>query len=297
MSRKIKVGIIGSGNIGMDLFAKIQRSDYLEVSLVTNNYESENIKALRAKGVNCSTEGEKAILENPDIAEIYYDCTTASIHKNVYAPVIKKIGKKVIDMTPAKIGVQVVPAVNLAENIDADNINLISCGGQAAVPIVRAVADVVPLEYAEHINTGASVVIGPGARANADEYILETREAIEEIGKAKKAKAILAINPAQPPIPMHNTLFMITERLDEELAKKIEEAIYKMVESIQTYVPGFKVTTRPQYDFEKRQVTVMLEILGMGDFLPEYAGNLDITTQAAVAISEAIAKKMLEEGK
>ena len=294
MGQKVKVAIIGSGNVGMDLYYKVLKSRHLEIGLVTNNVFSENLQRLNEMNVPVSTNGIQAIIEQPECAEIVFDATTAKAHVE-HAKILKNLQKVAIDMTPARVGVQVVPAVNLEEHLYADNINLISCGGQAVVPIIKAISECVPISYVEGVNTSASKVVGMGTRENVDEYTQHTGEAMKELGVAGSAKALIVINPAEPPIPMHNTIFAVCEKLNEQIAENIECSIQKTVVDIQKYVPGYVMTTQPQFDFERRLVTVMVEVTGAGDFLPEYAGNLDIITQAAIITADKIAERMIQQ--
>jgi acetaldehyde dehydrogenase len=195
-------------------------------------------------------------------------------------------------MTPAGVGAWVVPAFNMEENLDKDNINLISCGGQAVIPIIGAINRIAPVEYAEAVNASGSRSVGPGTRANVDEYTHHTKEAIIKVGGAKTAKSIIVINPADPPIKMHNTIFCLLGKFDDEIRGKIDRNVHSMVENIQKYVPGYVMTVPPQYNAERCMVTVMVEIEGAGDYLPKYSGNLDIITQAGVRVASAIAERM-----
>lgn len=295
MDKKIKVAIIGAGNIGMDLMYKVMKSDHLEMGLLTNRRYSDNTKLAESIGVKVSDKGIQAIVDEPDCAKIVFDSTTAKAHIE-HAPIFEKLNKIAIDMTPASVGVQVAPAFNLEENLDAKNINLISCGGQAVIPIIRSIVDVVEVEYAEAVNASASKGVGMGTRENIDEYTDHTGRAMVEVGGAKTAKALIVINPAEPPIPMHNTIFAICKELTPELSEKIDASIRQVVKDIQSYVPGYVMSTEPQYDFNRKLVTVMVEIVGAGDFLPTYAGNLDIITQAAVKTANRIAENIIKKG-
>ncbi len=296
MSEKVKVAIIGSGNIGMDLLYKVKKSKNLEVGLVTNIVNSENLQKVAEMGIPVSTEGIKAIIDDPTCAKIVFDATTAKAHIE-HAKILRELGMVAIDMTPASVGTQVAPAFNMEENLDKDNINLISCGGQAVIPIIRAIGSVTEVDYAEAINAPASISVGPGTRENVDEYTAHTGEAMVNVGGAKTSKAIVVINPADPPLPMHNTVFAVCNDLDEEKAEKITESILDVVKKVQSYVPGYVMTTPPQFDYEKKLVTAMVEITGAGDFLPKYAGNLDIITQAAIVIADRMAEEMLRKEK
>jgi acetaldehyde dehydrogenase (acetylating) len=290
--KKAKVAIIGSGNIGMDLMYKVLKTPSLQMNLLVGlSNDSPRLQRAKEMGIHTSDQGIQAIIDEPDCCDIVFDATTAQVHK-VHAPILKKLGKKVIDMTPAGVGEWVVPAFNMEENLDKDNINLISCGGQAVIPIIGAINRVVPVEYAESVNASGSKSVGPGTRDNVDEYTHHTSDAIEKVGGAKRAKSIIVINPAEPPIKMHNTIFCVVEMLDEKIAEKIDKAIKDMVVEIKTYVPGYNMTTEPQFDFEDRMVTTMVEVEGAGDYLPRYSGNLDIITQAGVRIAAALAERM-----
>lgn len=290
--RKAKVAIIGSGNIGMDLMYKVMKSPNLEMSMLIGlSNDSPRLQLASEMGIRTSDQGIQAIIDEPDCCEIVFDATTAKAHLK-HAPILKKLGKRTIDMTPAGIGEWVVPSFNMEENLDKDNINLISCGGQAVIPIIGAIGRVVNIEYAESVNASGSKSVGPGTRANVDEYTHHTADAIVKVGKARKAKAIIVINPAEPPIKMHNTVFCVVEKLDKDIEAKIEKAVYDIVDEIKTYVPGYTMTTPPQFDYERRLVTTMVEIEGAGDYLPKYSGNLDIITQAGIRIASAIAERM-----
>ena len=290
--KKAKVAIIGSGNIGMDLMYKVLRNPYLEMSLLTGlSNDSPRLQKAKEMGIRTSDQGIQAIIDDPDCCDIVFDATTAKVHAQ-HAPILKKLRKKAIDMTPAGVGTWVVPAFNMEENLDKDNINLISCGGQAVIPIIGAISRVVEVEYAESVNASGSKSVGPGTRANVDEYTNHTKEAIIKVGGAKTAKAIIVINPAEPPIRMHNTVFCVLKELNQEIAQKIDMAIHNIVTEIQAYVPGYQMTTPPQFDYERNLATVMVEIEGAGDYLPKYSGNLDIITQAGIRVAAAMAERM-----
>jgi acetaldehyde dehydrogenase len=290
--KKAKVAIIGSGNIGMDLMFKIIRSANLEMSVLTGlSNDSPRLQQAKEMGIMTSDKGIQAITDNPDCCDIVFDATTARVHTE-HAPILKKLGKKTIDMTPAGVGAWVVPAFNMEENLDKDNINLISCGGQAVIPIIGAINKVSPVSYAEAVNASGSKSVGPGTRANVDEYTHHTKEAIIKVGGAKAAKSIIVINPADPPIKMHNTIFCVLEQFDDEIKAQIDKAVSSMVLEIQRYVPGYVMTVPPQYNADRRMVTVMVEIEGAGDYLPKYSGNLDIITQAGVRVASAMAERM-----
>ncbi|AIM17056.1 acetaldehyde dehydrogenase [Bacillus sp. X1(2014)] len=287
---KVKVAILGSGNIGTDLLMKLGRSDVLELtSVIGIDPESEGLKRARELGYTAIDTGIDGFLERPELADIVFDATSAKAHIR-HAKLLKKAGKKVIDMTPAARGPFVVPAVNMGTNLDADNINLITCGGQATIPMVHAVNRVSPVEYAEIVATISSRSAGPGTRANIDEFTETTSRGIVEIGGAKKGKAIIILNPAEPPILMRNTVYALVEEgtMDEA---KIVESIKQMEKTVQSYVPGYRLRTDPIIDGSK--ITIFLEVEGAGDYLPKYSGNLDIMTAAGVKVAEEFAKNQL----
>ncbi len=287
---KVKVAILGSGNIGTDLMMKLGRSDVLELtSVIGIDPESEGLKRARELGYTAIDTGIDGFLERPELADIVFDATSAKAHIR-HAKLLKKAGKKVIDMTPAARGPFVVPAVNMGTNLDADNINLITCGGQATIPMVHAVNRVSPVEYAEIVATISSRSAGPGTRANIDEFTETTSRGIVEIGGAKKGKAIIILNPAEPPILMRNTVYALVEEgtMDEA---KIVESIKQMEKTVQSYVPGYRLRTDPIIDGSK--ITIFLEVEGAGDYLPKYSGNLDIMTAAGVKVAEEFAKNQL----
>lgn len=288
---KVKVGIIGSGNIGTDLLKKLGRSQVLEPTVMIGiDPASEGLRRAREAGLVTFDQGIDQFLEQPDLADILFDATSAKAHFH-HAKVLKEAGKKVLDLTPAAVGPFVVPYVNLHEHLDKDNINMITCGGQATIPIVHAVNQVSPVKYAEIVATISSRSAGPGTRANIDEFTQTTARGLEIIGGAKKGKAIIILNPAEPPIIMRNTVYCLVEegRVDQE---KITESINRMVANVQTYVPGYRMRTAPIFDDNK--VTVLLEVEGAGDYLPPYAGNLDIMTSAAVKVAEEWAKHAVQ---
>lgn len=288
---KIKVAVLGSGNIGTDLMIKLGRSDLLELTAVIGiDPQSDGLRRAKELGYAGVDTGIDGFLADPTLeADIVFDATSAKAHF-YNAKMLKEAGIKVIDMTPAAVGPYVCAAVNVDEHLDKDNINLITCGGQATIPMVHAVNRVVPVEYAEIAATIASLSAGPGTRANIDEFTETTSRAIVEVGGAKKGKAIMILNPAEPPIMMRDTVYALVEegKMDEEAIKK---SIAEMEKVVQAYVPGYRLRTEPI--FEGNKVTIFLEVEGAGDYLPKYAGNLDIMTSAGVKIGEAFAKKLL----
>lgn len=289
--KKIKVAIIGTGNIGTDLMFKIERSDSLELTtLIGIDPNSDGVMRAREKGYKTFTNGLEEFLEtSSELAEIFFDATSATAHV-FHAKLLKKVGKQVLDLTPAAIGPFVVPPVNLESNLDLPNINLITCGGQATIPMVHAVNRVSPVEYAEIVATISSESAGPATRANIDEFTQTTKRGIEEIGGAKKGKAIIILNPANPPILMRDTVYAVVEpgKMDE---KQIIKSVKEMAEEVQSYVPGYRLRTDPVFDGNR--VTIFLEIEGAGDYLPSYSGNLDIMTAAAVKVAEELARNKL----
>lgn len=282
---KIKVAVIGPGNIGTDLMYKIFRSPYLEMGLLTGIVESEGIKRARDLGVPTSTLGVKAVLEDPSI-KIVFDATGAKPHL-YHAPLLKKAGKIVIDLTPAAVGPYVVPCVNLEQVKKEPNLNMITCAGQATVPIIYAINQVSGVKYGEIVASISSKSAGLGTRQNIDEFTQTTSRAIIDVGGAKKSKAIIVLNPAEPPVMMANTIYVEVENPDEE---KITAAVDNMVAEIQKYVPGYRLRVPPILDGNK--VTCIIEVEGAGDFLPKYSGNLDIITSAAIRVAEKLAQEL-----
>ncbi len=290
--KKVKVAIVGPGNIGTDLMYKVFRSQYLEMSLVLGVVESEGIKRARSKGVEVSTEGINYLVQHPEKADIVFDATTAKAHINFNAPACEKMGKVIIDLTPAAIGKIVTPMVNIDEALKVKNVNLITCGGQATTPIIHAIARVVPLEYAEVVTSVASKSAGPGTRNNIDEYTQTTAKAILQLTDTERAKVMTVFNPAVPEPPMRNTIFGIPKGKYD--IKEVAESVEAMAKSIQEYVPGYELTLSPI--IERDIITTIVSIYGQGDFLPPYAGNLDIETASAIKIGELYAQHMMEKG-
>lgn len=284
---KIKAAIIGPGNIGTDLMYKLQRSQYISVALMTGIYpESEGLARARSLGIKASHQGIRAVLEEPDI-KIVFDSTGAKPHLK-HAPLLREAGKIAIDLTPAALGPYVVPVVNIDEHLEAMNVNMVTCGGQATVPIVAAINRVAGVQYAEIVASLASKSAGPGTRQNIDEFTETTAKALEVVGGAEKGKAIIILNPAEPPNMMHNTIYTLVENPDEEL---IRVAVHDMVRRIKEYVPGYHLRVEPL--LEGNKVTTIIEVTGAGEFLPTYAGNLDIMTSAAARVSELMAMRLL----
>jgi acetaldehyde dehydrogenase len=290
---KVKVAVLGSGNIGTDLMIKLGRSELLELTAVIGiDPQSDGLRRAREMGYAGVATGIDGFLADPELeADIVFDATSAKAH--LYnAKVLKEAGIKVIDMTPAAVGPYVCAAVNIDEHLEKDNINLITCGGQATIPMVHAVNRVSPVEYAEIVATISSKSAGPGTRANIDEFTETTSRAIEVVGGAKKGKAIMILNPAEPPIMMRDTVYTLVEegKMDEE---GIRKSIAEMTEVVQSYVPGYQLRTEPI--FEGNKVTIFIQVEGAGDYLPKYSGNLDIMTAAGVKIAEEFAKNLLKK--
>ncbi|MED3661056.1 acetaldehyde dehydrogenase (acetylating) [Ureibacillus terrenus] len=283
--KKCKVGIIGSGNIGTDLMYKIERSPYLEMSVMIGiDPDSDGLKRAAKRGYKTISNGIDGLMDQLDLVDIVYDATSAYAHKR-HSELLTAANKKVIDLTPAAIGPFTVPPVNLREHIDQPNVNMVTCGGQATIPIIHAIHRVVPVDYAEIVATIASKSAGPGTRANIDEFTRTTAKAIEMVGGAKKGKAIIILNPAEPPIIMRDAIHVLVEEQGHEEA--ISKSIHEMVATVQKYVPGYQLKSEPIFDGNK--VSVFIEVNGAADYLPAYAGNLDIMTAAAVQVGNEMA--------
>lgn len=289
---RIKVGIIGPGNIGTDLMYKVMRSRNLQMKTMAGIVESEGIKRAAALGFQTSVAGVKAVAEDPEIG-IVFDATGAAAHMK-HAPILKAAGKTVFDMTPAAVGPFVVPCVNLDRltELDTDNFNMVTCGGQATIPIAYAIDRAADAEYTEIVACISSKSAGPGTRANIDEFTQTTAKALKVVGGADRSKAIIVLNPAEPPLMMSNTIYSIVKDLDEAA---IVASVDQIVREVQSYVPGYSLRVPPIVDGNR--VTVIVQVEGAGDFLPKYSGNLDIINAAAVAAAEKVAAKLLKEGK
>ncbi|WP_443216832.1 acetaldehyde dehydrogenase (acetylating) [Shewanella sp. YLB-09] len=309
-SKKIKVAIIGSGNIGTDLMIKIMRtSSVLEMAaMVGIDAASDGLARAKRLGVVTTHEGIDGLVALPDFNEIkvVFDATSAGAHKH-HDKILQSYGKQVIDLTPAAIGPYTVPVVNIDEHLDAGNVNMVTCGGQATIPMVAAVSQLLPVPYAEIIASVSSKSAGPGTRANIDEFTQTTARAIEQVGGAKKGKAIIILNPAEPPMIMRDTVFVLSD-LPEDHGKTqadVEASIEKMVAAVQSYVPGYRLKQKVQFerfekdsplhipgygDFAGLKSSVFLEVEGAAHYLPAYAGNLDIMTSAALGTAEQIVR-------
>lgn len=296
---RLPVAVVGSGNIGTDLFEKLRRSPVLEPRYVVGvDPASEGLARAEAQGAETSAGGVNWLLGRPELPAIVFEATSAAVHAS-HAPRYRDAGIRAVDLTPAALGPFVVPVVNLGDHLDEPNVNLITCGGQATVPIVHAVARAVPVPYAEIVATVASASAGPGTRANIDEFTRTTARAIEQVGGAGRGKALIVLNPAEPPLIMRDTVFCaIPEDADHDL---VAESIRVMVDEVAGYVPGYRLRAEPQFDPPERpgdpsRVAVFLEVEGAGDFLPPYSGNLDIMTAAACRVGEEIARHLQTAG-
>lgn len=285
--KKVPCGIIGSGNIGTDLLKKLKRSSILEPTVMIGiDPNSDGLLQARKEGLMTIDSGIEGFKEHSDLAEILFDATSAKAHIT-NNEVLQKLNKMVIDLTPAAVGPYVVPIINIEEHLEKTNVNMVTCGGQATVPIVYALNAVVRVKYAEVVATISSKSAGPGTRQNIDEFTKTTAKALEEIGGAKQGKVIIILNPAEPPIMMRTTIHALIEQYDEQIYEKIRIAVNEMVSKVQQYVPGYKISTEPY--FKEDRVTISLQVTGLGDYLPEYAGNLDIITSAAIKVGEEFA--------
>jgi acetaldehyde dehydrogenase len=307
---KIKVAIIGSGNIGTDLMIKVMRtSNVLEMgALIGIDRDSDGLARAKRLGVTTTAEGIAGLTKLPvwrDIG-IVFDATSAAAHKT-NSDICAAAGKVMIDLTPAAIGPYVIPVVNGDAYLDAPNVNMVTCGGQATIPIVAAVSQVARVHYGEIVSSIASKSAGPGTRANIDEFTETTSKGIEIVGGAAKGKAIIILNPAEPPVMMRGTVFTLSSGGNEQT---IEASINKMVEKVRTYVPGYRLKQNVQFEhfggnnpvdipglgsFEGIKTSVFLEVEGAAHYLPAYAGNLDIMTSAGLATAEKIATRKLRQ--
>ena len=305
---KSKVAIIGSGNIGTDLMFKVLRlSGTLEMGVMVGiDPDSDGLARAARLGIEITSDGVEGLIASPqfDQIEIVFDATSAGAHK-ANAEKLLPFGKRLIDLTPAAIGPYVVPAVNLDEHLDAPDINMVTCGGQATIPIVAAINAVTPVHYGEIVASIASKSAGPGTRANIDEFTETTSSAIEIVGGAARGKAIIVLNPAEPPMIMRDTVQVLVHPLDDVERASIEAAVEARVAEVAEYVPGYRLKQKVQFvdqnaEFDGlvpqdrrtgayTQVSVFLEVEGAAMYLPSYAGNLDIMTSAALRTAERIA--------
>ncbi|MBG0817895.1 acetaldehyde dehydrogenase (acetylating) [Planomonospora sp. ID82291] len=294
---KATAAIVGSGNIGTDLMYKLLRSASIEPRwMVGIDPASPGLKRAAAEGLDASAEGVERLLARRERPDLVFEATSARVHRE-NAPRYEALGIRAVDLTPAALGPAVVPAVNLGAHLDAPNVSLITCGGQATIPIVHAVSRVAEVAYAEIVASVASPSAGPGTRANIDEFTIATRRGIERIGGAVRGKAIIILNPAEPPMIMRDTVFCaIPAGADREA---ITASIKEVAAEVASYVPGYRLRAAPQFDDPApgsdgpARVAVFLEVEGAGDYLPPYSGNLDIMTAAATRVGEGFARRVL----
>ncbi|QHE83880.1 acetaldehyde dehydrogenase (acetylating) [Hydrogenophaga sp. BPS33] len=293
MTQKIKCALIGPGNIGTDLLAKLKRSPVLEpVWMVGIDPTSDGLKRAREMGIKTTAEGVDGLLPHvlEDGVQIAFDATSAYVHAE-NSRKLNELGVMMIDLTPAAIGPYCVPPVNLQQQVSqrAMNVNMVTCGGQATIPMVYAVSRVQPVAYGEIVATVSSRSIGPGTRKNIDEFTRTTAGAVEKVGGAQKGKAIIVVNPAEPPLIMRDTIHCLT--VDEPNVAQIEASVQAMLREVQKYVPGYRLVNGPVFD--GKRVSIFMEVEGLGDYLPKYAGNLDIMTAAAARTAEMFAEQIL----
>ena len=303
--KKTNCAIIGSGNIGTDLMLKIANtSKSLNlIGVIGIDPESEGLAMASTMNIATSSTGLQGFMEMPEYSDtqIFFDATSAGAHQT-HHDLISKDGKQMIDLTPAAIGPYCVPVVNLSEHLQAQNVNMVTCGGQATIPMVAAVNQVSSVRYAEIVASVSSKSAGPGTRANIDEFTQTTALGLEKVGGADKAKAIIVLNPAEPPLLMRNTVFTLCDPIDQD---KVKESVESMVAKVQAYVPGYRLKQEVQFErfgsnnpcaipgygeFEGLKASIFLEVEGAGHYLPKYAGNLDIMTSAAMGTAEELIK-------
>ncbi len=297
MTRKVTAAIVGPGNIGTDLLYKLLRSDIIEPRwMIGVDAASEGLKLARDRGVEASHEGVDWLLKQDELPELIFEATSAYVHRE-YAPRYEEAGIKAIDLTPAAVGPAVIPPVNGEEHILAPNVNMITCGGQATIPMVYAVSRIAPVPYAEIVASVSSASAGPGTRANIDEFTRTTSNGVMTIGGAEKGKAIIILNPAEPPMIMRDTIFCgVSADADRDA---ISQSVFDMAKSVQEYVPGYRLLQDPQFDdateatMGMTKVSIFVEVEGAGDYLPPFAGNLDIMTAAATRVGESIAREII----
>lgn len=284
--RKLQVAIIGSGNIGTDLLIKALRSPHLKCGVfIGRNLSSPGMVKALSLGVTVSADGIDYIVKNPDCCDLVFDATSAKSHLD-HAPILKRMNKRVIDLTPAKIGLMGVPCVNLADSLVESNVNMVTCGGQASIPVAYAIGQTqTDVDYIEVVSSIASRSAGPATRQNIDEYIKTTEEGLREFSGARRTKAILNLNPAEPCVDMQVTIFAKIKNPD---IARLSGMLEGLVKKIREYVPGYEIILGPIV--ENNRIVVMVRVRGLGDYLPAYAGNLDIINCAAIAMAEEFAR-------
>ena len=296
---KATAAIVGPGNIGTDLLYKLLRSDVIEPRwMIGVDPASEGLKLAADQGLISTHEGVDWLLKQDELPDLVFEATSAYVHRE-YAPRYADAGIRAIDLTPAAVGPAVIPPVNGRAHLDADNVNMITCGGQATIPMVYAVSRVAPVPYAEIVASVSSASAGPGTRANIDEFTRTTSRGVREIGGAVDGKAIIILNPAEPPMIMRDTIFCAVSADADRDA--IAQSVHDMERAVQQYVPGYRLLQEPQFDDPSEatrghtKVSIFVEVEGAGDYLPPYAGNLDIMTAAATKVGEDIARTLLSK--
>jgi acetaldehyde dehydrogenase len=289
----ITAAIVGPGNIGTDLLAKLERLTSLDVRYMVGVAESDGLARARDKGIDASAEGVDWLMRRDPLPQIVFEATSAGAHR-AHSERYLEAGIQAVDLTPAHIGPMVCPPVNLEDHIDAPNVSMITCGGQATIPMVHAVSRTTRVPYAEIVASVASRGAGPGTRANIDEFTDTTSHAVVEVGGAERGKAIIVLNPVEPPMIMRDTIFCAIDAAADRDA--ITASVHSMVGEVRQYVPGYTLKAEPQFDDPRDEwngharVAVFLEVRGNGDYLPEYAGNLDIMTAAAARVGDLMAR-------
>ncbi len=298
VSARPTAAVVGSGNIGTDLVYKLLRSDALELRYVVGiDPDSEGLRRARGLGLEASAGGVDWLLSRAELPDIVFEATSAHVHQR-NAPRYEEAGIRAVDLTPAARGPYVIPSVNLDRHLGESNVNLVTCGGQATIPMVHAVSRVTRVAYAEIVATVASRSAGPGTRSNIDEFTRTTASAVEVLGGAERGKAIIILNPAEPPLTMRDTVFCSLE--PDADAGAVTASIEAIVAEVQEYVPGYRLLQQPQIEREvtpdgRGRVAIFVEVEGAGDFLPPYSGNLDIMTAAAARVGDEIARSLIPQ--